>query len=142
MTFLKKTHVFFDNLMLFAILASIIDGVKSPHGAIGYALVGAGFALILLSLPEILRFFKFPKNFWAKFFMGSIVTYAYLIVIHLYAQNLLVFTEGSIGRADLLFVVTPKLVILPNGFIVILFMTLILNICSIILEKLAKGKFK
>lgn len=139
---MKKIGVVIVNLLLFWVGASAMPGVESPNASIGYFLVGLAYGLIIISLPEVLRFFKFPRNFAGKFMLGSILTTSFFLVLHYYSDNLIVFGEGYIGRINLIFITTAKFVDLSNSVGLLIVLAVILNICSIIMEKLAKGKFK
>ncbi len=137
---LKNLDKFIVNLLLFWVLVSTMPGITSPNGSFGYLFAGSLFALAMLVLPEILRFFKFPKNAWGKLLIGTAMTFGLLMLIASVTPDILTISGGYIGNFDFVWFTTPKLFSLPSQLSVIGFVSLILNVCSIILHFLNKGR--
>lgn len=137
---LKRLEVLVVNLMIFWIIASTMPGIESPHGAVGFLLSGLFFGLLVIALPEILRFFRFPKNIWGKLLIGSGLTFIMLFVIAVFLPSILTVSAGYIGGADFIWFTIPKILNLPSTYAVIGFTSILLNLCSIILQFLNKGR--
>lgn len=137
---LKNSEKFIVNLLLFWVFVSTMPGITSPNGSFGYLFVGSLFALAMLALPEILRFFKFPKNAWGKILIGTAMTFGLLMLIATVTPDILTISSGYIGNFDFVWFTTPKLFTLPSQLSVIGFVSLLLNLCSIILHFLNKGR--
>lgn len=138
---LKHIEQFAIHFMIFWLIISTMPGVTSPNGSVGYLIAGIFYALLILVLPEILRFFRFPKNLWGKLLIGSGLTFIFLWVISVSLSEVLVFSRGSIGGFDFIWFSTPKLITLPNTLSVLGFVSVFSNLCSIILQFLNKGRF-
>lgn len=127
--------------MVFWILMITMPGVTSPNGSIGYLLAGSIYSLQILALPEILRFFRFPKNVWGKLLIGSGLTFIILFLISALTPSVLTFTQGFVGGFNFIWFTTPRLLDLPTSLAVLGFVSVLLNLCSIILEFLNRGRF-
>lgn len=137
---LKKLEKFCVNFLLLWVVISTMPGVESPNGSVGYLLTGSLFGLLILSLPGVLKFFKFPQNGWAKLFVGTALTYILLSLISRFTPDVLTIKEGFVGGFDFIWFTTPRILSLPSTWSVIGFVSLISNICSIILHFLNKGR--
>lgn len=137
---LKNSEKFIVNLLFFWVFVSTMPGITSPNGSFGYIFVGSFFGFEMLVLPEILRFFKFPKNVWGKLLIGTAITFGLLLLITNATPDILAISSGYIGNFNFIWFTTPKLLSLPSQLSVIGFVSLILNVCSIILHFLNKGR--
>lgn len=128
------------HLLIFYVIAVIMPGMESPHGSVGFLTAGFAYGLLIILLPEILRFFKFPKNIWGKLFIGSAITFIMILAISMLFPEILRISNGYIGETDFIWFTTPKIVSLPSNYAVIGFISVLLNLCSIILQFLNKGR--
>jgi len=126
--------------MIFWIVAGTMPGIESPHGAFGFFLAGLFYGLLIIALPEILRFFRFPKNIWGKLLIGSGLTVILLFIFSTFLPSIITISAGYIGSADFIWFTTPKVLNLPSTYAVIGFVSVLLNLCSIILQFLNKGR--
>lgn len=138
---LKNIEHFLVHFMVFWLIVSTMPGVMSPNGSTGYLLTATFYGLLILVLPEILRFFRFPKNVWGKLLIGGGLTFIFLWVVSIAMPEVLTFSRGFVGDFDFIWFTTSKLFTLPNSLTVIGFVSVFSNICSIILQFLNKGKF-
>ena len=137
---LKNAEKFIVNLLLFWVFVSTMPGIASPNGSFGYFFAGGLFGLSMLILPEILRFFKFPKNAWGKLLIGTAMTFGLLLLISSMTPDILTISTGYIGNFDFIWFTPPTFLSLPSELSVIGFVSLLLNVCSIILHFLNKGR--
>lgn len=137
---LKRLEVVVLNLMIFWIVASTMPGIESPHGAFGFFLGGIFYGLLILSLPEILRFFRFPKNVWGKLLIGSGFTFVLMFLISAFLPQVISISSGYVGGVDFIWFSVPRLLDLPSMYAVAGFVSVLLNLCSIILQFLNKGR--
>ncbi len=137
---LKRLEIVVVNLMAFWIVASTMPGVESPHGAFGFVFAGILYGLLILSLPEILRFFRFPKNVWGKLLIGSGLTFIFLFIIATLMTQVLTFSTGYVGGIDFIWFSVPRLLDLSSMYATVGFVSILLNLCSIILQFLSKGR--
>jgi len=121
--------------MFFWVFIDLMPGLESPNGAIGNLIAGVLFALVYTSLPGILKFFKFPVNFWGKLLIGTLLTMLLLFVLNAVLPQILTIGEGYVGGGNFIFFTLPKLFSLPSGFAVLVFSSIASIFCSIILEK-------
>src|SRR5262249_6583894 len=99
---------------------------------------GLLYALVYTSLPNILKFFKFPVNFWGKLLIGTLFTLLYLVLLNFLLTGIINFGPGYIGGSDFIIFSIPKLVELPTAIAVIIFSSVALVLCSIMLDRLSK----
>ncbi len=137
---LKRLEVLIVNLMIFWIVASNMPGIESPHGSVGFFLAGFLYGLLIISLPEILRFFRFPKNTWGKLFIGSGLTFVLLLVVSTFLTSVITISASVIGNFDFIWFITPEILELSSPYAVAGFVSVLLNLCSIILQFLNKGR--
>lgn len=137
---LKKIGDIIVNLLLFWVLASNMPGISSPNGSIGFFIAGLLYGVLIVLLPEVLRFFKFPKNFWGRFLIGTALTFIIIMGMSYLAPNLISVSAGYVGDFDLVWYTTPKILTLGSPIAVGAFISVVLNLCSIILDFLNKGK--
>ena len=72
---MKKTiHVILRNLFVFVFVAATVDGINVRGGAFGYVLLGLVFAVAMMLVPTIIRFFKLPVNFAAVVLVGTLMS--------------------------------------------------------------------
>lgn len=138
---LKNLENTIVNMLLFWVLTLTMPGIDSPNGSIGYFVGGLLYGILMVLLPEVLRFFKFPKNFWGRFLIGSALTFMLVMGLNFFTPDLLVVNAGYVGDFNLVWYSTPKLITLGSPLAVGVFISVILNLCSIILDFLKKGKF-
>lgn len=137
---LKNVEILVVNIMLFWIVMGTMPGIDSPNGSFGFLLAGFLFALLILALPEVLRFFRFPKNVWGKMLIGSGLTFIFLLILTNLTTQIITVSEGFVGGFDFIWFTTPVLLELPTALAAIGFVSVFLNICSIILQFLNKGR--
>lgn len=115
---LKRLEVLVVNLMIFWIVASNMPGIESPHGSVGFFMVGFLYGVLIISLPEILRFFRFPKNTWGKLFIGSGLTFILLLVVSTFLTSMITISASVIGNFDFIWFTTPKILELSSPYAV------------------------
>src|SRR3972149_4026397 len=98
------------------------------------------YGVIISFLPNMLKFFKFPVNFWGKFLVGTLLTLLLLSLLNFVITGIISFGPGYIGGSDFIIFTIPRLVTLPNPVVVIVVSALLMVLCSIILENLGKKK--
>ena len=138
---LKNIEHLIIHFMIFWLVVSTLPGVVSQNGSAGYFITATIYSLLILVLPEILRFFRFPKNVWGKLLIGGGLTFIVLWLISVVIPDVMSFSKGFIGDFDFIWFTTPKILTLPNAISVIGFVSVFSNICSIILQFLNKGRF-
>jgi hypothetical protein len=128
------------NMLVFWAFVNAMPGLDSPKGPIGLAISGFFYGLVIAFLPNILKFFKFPVNFWGKFLIGTLLTLLLLSMLNFLITGIISFGPGYIGGSDFIIFTIPRLVNLPNAVIVIIVSAVLLVLCSIMLESLSKKK--
>ncbi|MBN1915846.1 hypothetical protein JW796_02505 [Candidatus Dojkabacteria bacterium] len=82
----KNIHLFLRHLFIFITVAATIGGIHVRNGAFGYIVTGAIFALAMMFVPSVIKFFKLPVNFSAQILIGTLVSiliffsYRYLVL--------------------------------------------------------------
>ena len=136
----KRIFIIIINLLLFWAFVDAMPGISTNgERAMNYIFPGLVFGFLMLILPDLLSFFKFPKNFWGKFLIGSILTLMWLGLLNAVFTGFLTFGPSKVGYIDMVLFTIPTLFTLPNALAVIFVGSLLLNICSIILFNLSKG---
>ncbi len=79
---MKKSLYFLINILLYWALVTGFDVLKvGSFGAIAALLFGGIlFALLSLAVEPVLKFFKFPTNFWGMFLVGFLLNLSYFVV--------------------------------------------------------------
>lgn len=126
------------NILMFFAFVAIMPNVQAQHGPVGILLAGFGFALIMVFLTNILKFFKFPDNFWGKLLIGTLLSLVYFAILQFVIGGLIKFGSSYIGGSDFIIFTLPKLVTLADPVIVLIFSAVALVVCSIMLEKLSE----
>jgi len=134
----KKLEVLIRNLMVFWVFVDLMPGIDTLHGFGGLFIAGIMFASIRLLLPWFLKFFKFPKHFFSQLLIGTLLTMGFMFFLHYVLIGIIDFGSGSIDALDLGFVIIPGITDL-NVSGIIIFGSLVVNICSIIIAKLSKS---
>lgn len=124
--------------MVFWVFVNTMPGLDSPRGPIGLLIGGFFYGLVIANLPGILKFFKFPVNFWGKFIVGVLLTIVLLVILNFVITGVISFGAGYIGGSDFIIFTIPKLVQLPTAISVILVSSVLLVLCSIILDSIGK----
>jgi len=127
-------------MLIFWAFVNAMPGLDSPKGPIGLAIAGMFYGVIISFLPNMLKFFKFPVNFWGKFLVGTLLTLLLLSLLNFVITGIISFGPGYIGGSDFIIFTIPRLVTLPNPVVVIVVSALLMVLCSIILENLGKKK--
>lgn len=134
----KKFLKFFTNLSIFFIFIHLLPNVKFPSSEIGVIYISAFYALIVNISPFILGFFKIPKVIALQIAFGIALVFGYLHLLSNNFSNLIQFYPTYIGNSDLLFVKIPLLFELNSAESIFLFSSIILILCSIIVNKQIK----
>ena len=115
-----------------------MPGISIGHGAFGRILLGIGYAIIFISIQPILHFFRLPNTLLVKIIAGLVLIIAYLFLISTQTVQLLTITKGFVGGTDFILFNSPRLITLDTQVGVIIASSIILLVCSIIVEKLKK----
>jgi hypothetical protein len=137
---MKNLYKILVNMMVFWVFVNAMPGLDSPKGPVGLAIGGIFYGMIFAFLPNILKFFKFPVNFWGKFLIGMLLTLLLLSLLNFVITGIITFGPGYIGGSDFILFTIPRLISLPNPIVVIIVSALLLVLCSIILESFGKKK--
>ncbi|KXK08388.1 MAG: hypothetical protein QY330_03850 [Candidatus Dojkabacteria bacterium] len=124
--------------LLFFTFVGLMPGIDAKNGPVAVILAGLGFSLIMVFIGAILGFFKFPKNFWGKFLIGSLMSLLYFAFLHFVLVGFIQFGPGYIGGSDFIIFTLPKLVVLADPIAVLIFSAITLVLCSIILGNLSE----
>lgn len=127
-------------MLLFWVFVDAMPGIGSKKDrAIGYIISGFLFGFIIMILPGVLKFFKFPVNFLGRFLIGTLLTLVMLLLLNSLFKGILIFGPGYVGGADMIIFTIPKLLKFPNALSIILFSSVFTNLCSIMLTKMPEG---
>jgi uncharacterized membrane protein YvlD (DUF360 family) len=79
---MKTSLYFVINILLYWALVTGFDVLKvGSFGTIAALLFGGIiFALLSLAVEPVLKFFKFPTNFWGMFLVGFLLNLSYFVV--------------------------------------------------------------
>ncbi len=134
----KKVLHFFINFAIFWIFIDLLSNISFPSKEAGKLYMSLGFAFVMALIPFVLGFFKLPKISALFVALGIAITFGYFYILNTYFSNLILFYPTVIGNSDLLFVKIPTLIQLNDINSIFLFSSVILNLCSIILNKQVK----
>lgn len=134
----KNIEIIIVSLLLYWVVASNMPGISVDYGSVGFFLVGILYGLLVVALPEILRFFKFPKNFWGRFLIGSGITLLFFMGLSMVNPSLVKISAGSLGNIDFIWFSIPKIISLNSPLSVGAFLSVFLTLCSIILDLIKK----
>lgn len=132
----KKLFVLIVNLMMFWVFIDVMPGIEAAKNNTNLFISGVFYGLIIVFLSDILKFFKFPENFWAKLIIGGLLTI--ILLFALKSIGMLKIQSAVLGSADFLIFSIPRIARLTSDFAVVMVSTLLLSLCSIILAKLSK----
>ena len=134
----KNIFNFFLNVAVFWMVVDSIPGFKAPYGAISKLYAGLAFAVIMIVSDYLRSMLRLPKVFTAKILIGGILTFLGLWFVNNFAPNFFSFGQSYIGGGNYIFFTLPKILVLQDTNLVLLFAALVGNICSIIIFKLKK----
>jgi uncharacterized membrane protein YvlD (DUF360 family) len=134
----KKIYRIIVNTLIFVAFASFMPGFSVSNGPIGKLLAGFFFGIIIVSVHDVLRFFKLPITNVFRIFGGFILVITYLYVLINQFPDFLRITKGYIGSIDFIFFSTPRFITLDTQILMIVASAIILEFCSIMVEKLKK----
>jgi hypothetical protein len=134
----KKILKFLINFSIFWIFLDLLPNISFPSSYAGRFYISIGFALVINIIPFILGFFKFPKIPALIGAFGIAAVFAYLYILDTYFSNFIKFFPTIIGNADLIFFSIPPLLILEDNNSIFLFSSILLVVCSIILDRQIK----
>lgn len=101
---MKDVYVILRNMLLFFFLVAIFDGtiVVMENTVVDKTLVGLGFGLVMMLLPNMLKFFKLPVNNGSMLLLGVIVSFAFYFV-GLYLMDFVAITGNyvNLGISDI-----------------------------------------
>ena len=126
------------NISIFWIFFDILPFAEFRYHALGQIIAGFGFTLALVVGDMPIVFFKLPKIWISHLISRTIFVYAYLWAIDTYVPAIMKLGPSYLGGLDLVLFNIPKLISLPNIYLVLAFSAPFLVICSIIFEKLKK----
>lgn len=135
---LDRLYVLIRNWLVFWVFIDLMPGIEAINMPASLIVAGFLYGLIRAFLPDILDFFKFPDNFWAKLMIGVLLTLSLFLALNTVFTGVLSFGEGQIGGIDFFIFTLPVFIKLNSALLVILFGAVIVNLCSIILAKLAR----
>ena len=134
----KKLYKFILNTLIFIVFSYFMPGIAIGHGPFGRILLGMGYGIIFTSIHSILHFFRLPNTLVVKTIVGLVLIIAYFFLISTQTIGLLTITKGYIGSTDFIIFYSPRLISLDTEVAVIVGSSIILFVCSIIVEKLKK----
>ncbi|MEI7579621.1 MAG: hypothetical protein WCJ58_06365 [bacterium] len=136
----KKIAIFLRNFLIFWVFIDIMPGIDALHGNAGIIIAALSYALLVILIPTVCHFFKFPLNIWSRLLFGSVLTIGLLLLFRSVLLGFIDFSTGYIGGMDLIFVTVPVLITLNSEVIVIIFGAIIVNLCSIIAASLSNSE--
>lgn len=134
----RKLYKIILNALIFIAFSYFMPGISIGHGAFGRILLGVGYALIYTSIAGIMHYFRLPSTLLVKIITGLVLITGYLFLIATQTTGLLTVTNGYIGSTDFIIFTTPRIITLNSTVAVIISSSIILFVCSIIVEKLKK----
>lgn len=132
----KKILNLLANISIMYIVLDAISGFKAPYKGVSNLYGGILFALVVIIAGSIRSIVGLKKSWVAKFIFGTVLTFGAFWLVNNFSPNVFSFSESSIGGGNLIFFTIPKILVLQDTNLVILFAALIGNICSIIITKL------
>ncbi|HOY46504.1 MAG TPA: hypothetical protein PKU95_02630 [Candidatus Dojkabacteria bacterium] len=134
----KKILNFVINFSIFYIFLDLLPGLSFPSEQAGKFYTSLGFVFVVNLIPFLLGFFKFPKLPALVLAAGVATIFGYFYILNTYFTNFVQFYPTVIGNADLIFFTIPPLLYLNDINSIFLFSSVLLMICSIILNKQIK----
>lgn len=134
----KKVYKIIINTMIFIVFSYSMAGITIAHGFFGRVIIGIGYALVFNLINTILRFFKLPDTKVLKAVTGLVLVTGYLYAIANLFASFITITKGYLGSIDFILFFLPRIVSLDSQLAVIIASSIILLLCSIIIEKLKK----
>jgi hypothetical protein len=134
----KKLFVFLINFGIFWIVLDLWPGLNCPYGPISRFYGALGFAFVMMFSESIRPFLGLPKVFITKLLVGTLLTFGGLWFMNNFGTNFFSFGESYIGGGNFIFFSVPKILVLQDTNLVLLFAAFIGNICSIIVFKLKR----
>lgn len=135
-SFKRSTANFLINVGVMFIVLAFFPGFKAPYQAVSNLYAGVLFALVLIISKTVRSIFRLPKVAIVNFLVGTILTFGVFWLVNTFSTNVFSFVENTIGGHDFIFFSLPKVLVLQDVNLVILFAAIIANFCSIIITKL------
>lgn len=132
----KKIVNFLINVAVMYIVLDFITGFKAPYHAVSNFYAGVLFALALIISKTARTLIGLPKLLFVNLFIGTILTFGLLWLVNTFSANVFSFGETYIGGTNFIFFTVPKILLLQDVNLVILFAAIIANFCSIIIFRL------
>lgn len=133
---MKQVYIVIRNLLLFFFLVAIFAGTinVNDNTVLDKIIVGAVFGIVMMMLPNFLKFLKIPVNTGSLLLIGVIASFLFFF-LGLYVIEFISITGGSVnfGISDLTFTLKDKTVAL-----VVLSVTS--AVLSVVLETMSKSK--
>ena len=123
------------------IYATVIAGMSTMHlGSFGRiaALVVGGllFAIAAFLVEPILKFFKFPINFWGLFFVGLLINLIFFVFFSLgLAPSILTISAGTFGSE--LSPIPFPVIVMSTNFVTCLVASVLTTLVQILTRKIA-----
>jgi hypothetical protein len=132
----KKILSFLINVGIMFIVLDFFPGFKAPYQAVSKLYAGIIFALMILITKSIRTMFGFPKLAPIYFTIGTVLTFVVFWIVSTFIPNVFSFAENYVGGGNFIFFSIPKILVLQDSALVILFAAIIANFCSIIMSRL------
>jgi len=134
----KKIYKIILHTLVFIVFSYFMPGMIISNGPIGHVLIGIGYSILYTSIPNIIHYFRIPKVLFSKIIVGMVLICGYLFILSTQFPSLFKMTKGYIGSSDFIIFTLPRFFTLDSQVSIILASTIILFICSIIIERLRK----
>jgi len=132
----KKIINFFINFAIFWMVVDSFPAFKAPYGAVSRLYAGLGFGTMMILTESVRSIFGLPKMIVIRLVIGTLLTFGGLWFVNNFATNFFSFGPSYLGGANLIFFTVPRVLVLQDVNLVLLFVALIGNICSIIVFKI------
>jgi hypothetical protein len=135
-TLKKSIANFLINVGIMFIVLSFFPGFKAPYQAVSNLYAGVLFALVLIISRTVRSIFRLPKVAIVNFIVGTVLTFGVMWLVNNFSTNVFSFGENVVGGQNFIFFTIPKVLVLQDVNLVIIFAAIIANFCSIIITKL------
>ena len=134
----KKIVSFLINVAVMYIVLDFLPDFKAPYQGVSKLYAGILFALMLIISQTVRSMIGLPKLLFVNLFIGSLLTFGIFWLVNNFSSNVFGFSSSYIGGGNFIFFAVPRVLILHDVNLVILFTAIIANICSIIIFRIKK----
>ena len=134
----KKIVNFLINIAVMFVILDFLPDFKAPYQAVSKFYAGILFALMLVLSKTVRSLIGLPRLLFVNLFIGSLLTFGIFWLVNNFSSNVFSFASTYIGGGNFIFFAVPRVLILQDVNLVILFTAIVANICSIIIFKLKR----